>query len=214
MDQSVPSFFTFLPPFAPRSLLVSLLLWGLCPLSPSLLGYRDPDLSHDTFDRSHSKHPTEPTVQLGHGMCQLSVGLYAQASPTPTGNFPGRCVLSASSLSAQAESSSLAFGTSLLPRPVPHPASRQRSWPWLPVCRMSQTDSDFHWLVSWFHQHTDCGSPLPLWDAVGLVNTFSKNSAGGARIPPTTLVTSDNRVSRLRAETPVSPRTSSRNSVS
>src|SRR4051812_42775689 len=40
--------FTFLPPFAPRSLPVSTLLWGLCRLPPSLHDGSDPELSHDT----------------------------------------------------------------------------------------------------------------------------------------------------------------------
>ena len=152
---------TLLPPLSlppPRSLPASALLWGLCRPPPSLHGGSDPDLSHDTFDRSHSNHPTGPTVQLGHGSCRQSVEPLAQASPTPPGALSGRCEFYASSPPAKAESSSLAFGTGLLPRDTPHPAPRlspaRRSFPWLPASYMSQADSDLHWLVSWFHQRT------------------------------------------------------------
>jgi hypothetical protein len=99
-----------------------------------------------------------PTVQHRHGSCRLSIGLRTQASPTPPEDFPGRCDFSASSLFGKAESSSLAFGTSLLPRDTPHPASRRRSSPRLPASDMSQADSDLHWLVSWFHQRTERGA--------------------------------------------------------
>jgi hypothetical protein len=127
---------------------------GLCHLPPSLYGSSDPDLTHDIFDRSHSNHPTGRTVQLGHGMRRRSVEPLAQASPTPPGALSGRCDCYASSPPAKAESSSLAFRTGLLPRDTPDPASRRRSSPQLPARRVSQADSDFHWLVSWFHQLT------------------------------------------------------------
>src|SRR3954471_3448014 len=48
-------------------------------------------------DRSHTNHPTEPTVQRKRGSCRPLVGLVAQASPTPPGDSSGRCDCSARS---------------------------------------------------------------------------------------------------------------------
>ena len=82
----------------------------------------------------------------------------------------GASLLSACSPDVLAVSSSLVFGAGRSPCAAPHDASLRRSSTRLPVGSTSLTDSDFHWLVSWFHQRTE------RWRPAAMAHAQSKDS--------------------------------------
>ena len=154
---------SFLPPLAPRSLPASSLLRGLCRLPQSLPAAAILTYPMKPSDHIHPKHPRDlPTKTVSS---RLLSSLRARIAPRTSHESPGvstgRTLLSACSSVHLAVSGSLAFGSGLSSRIAPHQASRLRSCPRLPAGCTLPAVSDFHWLVSWFHQRTVGGLPSP-----------------------------------------------------